>query len=152
MLLNSIFLFLTRFNPSRKTITHTAEPREAFIITISVSVIPSKDTSIERCNANIETKASAKDMFRSVISVADVLRRTFMNFIVASVILVKAYAAIAIITIICRSCPLSRNTESITVPASGMDSSINIHPVNLAMKRSPDLERSTTKRTMLKTR
>ena len=70
------------------------------MITISVSVIPSNDTSIERCNANIETKASAKDMFRSVISVADVLRRAFMNFIVASVILVKAYAAIAIITII----------------------------------------------------
>ena len=150
MLLNSIFLFLTRFNPSRKTITHTAEPRVAFIITISVSVIPSKDTSIERCNANIETKASANDMFRSAISVADVLRRAFMSFIVASVILVKAYAAIAIITIICRSCPLSRNTESITVPESGMDSSINIHPVNLAMKCSLDVERSTAKRTVLK--
>ena len=124
----------------------------AFIITISVSLIPSNDTSIERCNANIETNASAKDMFRNAMSVADVLRRAFMNFMVASVILVKAYAAIAIITIICRSCPLSRTTESITVPASGMDSSINIHPVNLAMKRSPDWERSTTKRTMLKTR
>ena len=86
MLLNSIFLFLTRFNPSKKTITHTAEPRVAFIITISVSVIPSNDTSIERCNANIETKASAKDMFRSVIRVADELRRAFMSFIVASVI------------------------------------------------------------------
>ena len=100
MLLNSIFLFLTRFNPSKKTITHTAEPRVAFIITISVSVIPSNDTSIERCNANIETKASAKDMFRSVIRVADELRRAFMSFIVASVILVKVYAANAIITII----------------------------------------------------
>ena len=72
----------------------------AFIITISVSVIPSNDTSIERCNANIETKASAKDMFRSVIRVADELRRAFMSFIVASVILVKVYAANAIITII----------------------------------------------------
>ena len=88
--LNSTFLFLTRFNPSKKTITHTAEPRLAFIITISVSLIPSNDTSIERCNANIETKASAKDIFRSVISVTDVLRRAFMSFIVASVIFVKA--------------------------------------------------------------
>ena len=69
---------------------HTREPREAFIITISVSLIPSNDTSIERCNANIETKASANDMFRNIRSIADLLRRAFMNLIIASVILVKA--------------------------------------------------------------
>ena len=130
---------------------HTAEPSVAFIITISASVIPSNDTSIERCNANIDTKASAKDMFRSVISVADVLRRAFMSFIVASVIFVKAYTAIAIITIICSLSPLSRTTESITIPASGMDNSINIQPVNFVTKRSCFFERSTTKRTILKT-
>ena len=79
---------------------HTAEPREAFIITISVSVIPSNDTSIERCNAKMETKASAKDMFRNVINFADVLFRDLIKFTVARVILVKAYAAIAIIMII----------------------------------------------------
>ena len=72
-LLNKIFLFCKRFIPSRMIIMHTAEPRVAFIITISVSVIPLNDTSIERCNAKIETKASAKDIFRSVMSVADVL-------------------------------------------------------------------------------
>ncbi len=79
---------------------HTAEPRVAFIINISVSVIPSKDTSIERCNANMETKASAKDIFRNVMSAPDVLRRDFTRLIVAIVILAKAYAAMAIITII----------------------------------------------------
>ena len=94
------FLSRTRFNPSKNTTTHTAEPRVAFIITISVSVIPSNDTSIERCNANIDTKASAKDMFRSVMSIVEVLRRDFIRLIVASVILVKAYVAMAIITII----------------------------------------------------
>ena len=97
---NILFLlYRARFNPSKKTITHTAEPKAAFIITTSVSVIPSNDTSIERCNAKIDAKASAKDMFRSVMSVVEVLWRDFTRLIVASVIFVKAYVAIAIITI-----------------------------------------------------
>ena len=98
--LNNSFLFFTKLRPSRKTIMHTAGPRAAFIITISASVTPLKVTSIERCNAKMETKASANEMFSSVMSLADVLFRAFINLIVASVILVKAYAAIAIITIL----------------------------------------------------
>ena len=70
-------------------ITHTAEPRATFMITISAALIPSNDTSIDLCKANIETNASAKDMFRKAIKVADTLLRIFMSFIVASVILVK---------------------------------------------------------------
>ena len=131
---------------------NTELPKHAFIIKISELLIPSNDTSIERCNANIETSESANEIFLRTTSVSDAFLRAFIRLIIANTIFVNVYAAMAIITIICRSCPLSRNTESITVPASGIDSSINIHPVNLAMKRSPDLERSTTKRTMLKTR
>ena len=89
-LLFNVFCFITSIKPSEKQIMHTAEPRDAFIITISTSRIPSNDTSIERCNANIEAKASANDIFRSVTSAADLLLRAFMNFIIASVILVKA--------------------------------------------------------------
>ena len=78
---------------------HTAEPVATFIIRISISDIPSKDTSIDLCKENIETKASAKDIFRNVINFADLLFRAFIHFIVASVILVKAYTAIASIII-----------------------------------------------------
>ena len=54
------------------------------------SLILSNETSIERCNANIETKASANDIFRNVMSIAYLLRRACMSLIIASVILVKA--------------------------------------------------------------
>lgn len=78
----------------------TAEPVETFIMRISISDIPSKETSIDRCKENIETKASAKDIFLKVVNFADVLLLAFIQFIVASVIFVKAYTAIASITII----------------------------------------------------
>ena len=94
-----VFFVRKRFNPSRKTMIHTAEPVATFMIRISISVIPSKDTSIDLCKEKIETKASAKDMFRNVINFADLLFRAFIHLIVASVILVKAYTAIASITI-----------------------------------------------------
>ena len=67
-----------------------------FIVTISPSVIPSNVTNIERCNAHIDTNASAKDMFLSVISVTELLRRDLKRFIVAIVILAKVYVAIPI--------------------------------------------------------
>ena len=79
---------------------HTVEPRAPFMITISSSLIPSNDTSMERCKAKMDTNASAKVMFRRTTSVAEVLRRDLMRLIVATVIFVKVYAAIAIITII----------------------------------------------------
>ena len=66
-------LFLKRFKPSRNVSTHVAEPSAAFIITISVSPIPLNDTSIDRCKANMEAKASANDILRSVSRVAEVL-------------------------------------------------------------------------------
>lgn len=43
-----LFAFVKRIKPSKKHTMHTAEPRVAFIITISVSFIPSNDTSIPR--------------------------------------------------------------------------------------------------------
>ena len=79
-----------RFKPSRKTITHMAEPRTAFIITISVSSMPSNDTSMERCNAKMDTNASEKDIFRKLMNAHDVLRRDFIRLIVAIVIFAKA--------------------------------------------------------------
>ena len=132
-LLNSIFLFFTRFSPSRKTIAQTAAPITALNIHISVSDISPNDTSIERCNENIETQVSDKDMFRKVTSLAEELFRALIKFIIASVIFVKEYVAIAIITISCITIPLSRITESITVPTSGRDSSISIMPVNFVI-------------------
>ena len=82
--------FFTRLSPSKNTIMHTAEPVATFIMRISISVIPSKETSMERCKEKIETKAAAKEMFRSVINLAEELRRAFIHFIVARVILEKA--------------------------------------------------------------
>ena len=113
----------------------TADPVTAFIINISDSFIPSNDTSIERCSAKMETNASAKDIFLSVTILAEILRRDFMKFTVARVVFVKVYVAIAIITIIWNSCPLSRTTDRITVPASGTDKLINIIPVNFDSNR-----------------
>lgn len=90
MSLNNTFSLMVKLIPSRNTITHTAEPSAAFIICISLSVIPSKDVSIDRCNAKIDTNASAKDIFRSVMRVADVLCRNLTRLIVARVIFVNA--------------------------------------------------------------
>ena len=45
---------------------------------------------MERCKEKIETNAAAKEMFRSVINLAEELRRAFIHFIVARVILEKA--------------------------------------------------------------
>ena len=79
---------------------HTALPVHAFIIVISAFVIPSKVTSIERCREKIETKASAKDIFRSAIICPDALCRDLIRLIVANVIFVKAYVAMAIMAIV----------------------------------------------------
>ena len=46
----AIFLLRNRFNPSRKTMMHTAEPVTKFIMRISVFVMPSNDTSIDLCS------------------------------------------------------------------------------------------------------
>ena len=69
---------------------HTAEPVAAFIMRISLAVIPPKDTSIERCNVNIATQAWEKEIFLRAMSFGE---RSFLDFIrltVAIVILVKA--------------------------------------------------------------
>ena len=93
------FFFLTRFSPSRNTIIHTAQPVAPFMMRIPDSVIPSNETSIERCKEKIETKAVAKEIFRSVTAFAEQIWRDFTSFTVASVIFVNAYTAMAIITI-----------------------------------------------------
>ena len=69
---------------------HTPKPVAAFIMRISISDIPSKDTTIDLCNENMDTKASAKDTFRNASIFVDVHFLTFIQFIVASVIFVKA--------------------------------------------------------------
>ena len=84
------FFLLIRFIPSRKTIIHTADPVRIFMIRISVSVIPSKDTSIERCNEKIDTEAVAKDMFLKVRVFSDGQRLDFISLTVAKVIFIKA--------------------------------------------------------------
>ena len=114
---------------------HTAEPVATFMIRISVSVIPSNDTSMDLCKENKETKASAKDMFRNVINFTDLLFLASIHFIVASVILVKAYTAMASITLKWNTVPLSFTKARMTVPTSGRDNSINIIPVNRMIKR-----------------
>ena len=88
--LKSKFLLVTRLSPKRNTMMHTALPVHAFIMVISAFVIPSKVTSIERCREKIETKASAKDIFRSAIICPDALCRDLIRLIVANVIFVKA--------------------------------------------------------------
>ena len=67
-----------------------ADPSDAFIIIISFSLIPSNDTSIPRCNAKIEAKASEKDMFLRVIIAGEALWREFIRFMVAKLIFVNA--------------------------------------------------------------
>ena len=114
---------------------HTAEPVATFIIRISISDIPSKDTSIDLCKENIETKASANDIFRKVVNFGDVLFLTFIQFAVANVIFVKAYTAMASIIIKGNALPLSFINERTTVPARGKDNNISIIPVNRMANR-----------------
>ena len=97
--LNITFFFFTRFSPSKNTIMHTPLPVAPFMMRIPDSVIPSKETSIERCKEKIETKAVAKEIFRSVTAFAERIWRDFTSFTVANVIFVNAYTAMAIMTI-----------------------------------------------------
>ena len=78
-----------RLYPSKKTIIQIADPKTAFIIRISSAAIPGKETSIDRCNANIETQLSASEILRKAMSFAELpfLNRT--RFMIANVILVK---------------------------------------------------------------
>ena len=95
----TLLLLFTRFKPSKKTMMHTAEPVARFIICISVLLIPSKDTSIDRWRENIDTKPSAKDKFLRVMILGDLLFLDFIRFIAAIVIFVNAYSAMVIIVI-----------------------------------------------------
>ena len=76
-----------------------ALPVVAFIMRIPASDIPSKETSIDLCREKTETKAVAKEIFRSVTAFAERIWRDFTNFTVACVIFVNAYTAIAIMMI-----------------------------------------------------
>ena len=67
----------------------TTEPNAALNIAVLISDISPKETSIERCKAKIETKASAKDIFLKVISLAELLFLALIRFIKASVIFAK---------------------------------------------------------------
>ena len=98
--------------------------------------MPSKDTSIERCKEKMETKASAKDMFRNASIFTDVLFLALIHFIVARVIFVKAYTASASMAIKWNTVPLSFTKARITVPTSEKDSTISIIPVNRTRKHS----------------
>ena len=109
---------------------HTAEPVAAFIIRIWVADIPSKDTSIDRCSEKIETKPFAKAMFRKVITFADLLFCALLHRMIARVILVKVYVAIASIATSGNTVPLSFTKARITVPARGKDSTINMIPAD----------------------
>ena len=71
-----------------------------FIILIVPSANSLKDTSIDLCKENIDTKASAKDIFLNVFTFKDALRLDFAKLTEAKVIFVKAYTAIVIITIL----------------------------------------------------
>lgn len=94
-----------RLYPSIKTIIEITEPKTAFMMRISPSAIPGKETSIDRCNANIETQLSASERLRKAMSFEEFpfLRRA--RFMIEKVIFVKVYAAIVIITIICMTLP-----------------------------------------------
>ena len=106
----------------------------AFIMRISPSVIPGKETSIDRCNANIETQLSASEILRKAMSFTELPFFNRTRFMIAKVIFVKVYAAMVIITIICMTLPLSRTTDRMTVPTSGRESSISIAPVKRIKK------------------
>ena len=128
---------------------HTAEPVATFIMRIPVSVIPSKDTSIDRCNEKIETKAFTKEIFRKATIFADLLFRACIHLMIAREILVNVYVAIASIAINGNTVPLSFTKESMTVPTREMDSTINIAPVNRRRNFFLPLCRKTAKRMML---
>ena len=130
---------------------HTAEPVATFMMRISVAVIPSKDTSIDRCSEKTETKAFAKEIFRKAVVFTEVLLRAFIHLIVASVILVKVYVATASIAISGNTVPLSFTKARITVPTRETGRTINIAPVNRTRSRLLPLYRRTTKRMMLNT-
>ncbi len=148
--LNISVSFFTRFSPSRNTIIHTPEPVAAFMMRIPDSLIPSKETSIDLCKEKIETKAVAKEIFRSVTAFAERIWRDFTSFTVASVIFVNAYTAMEIITISWKTVPLSRTTASTTVPASGTDSTISMIPANLVINRPFRFVIMTANRAVLK--
>ena len=82
-------VLLKRFTPRRKTIMQTADPVAMFMIRIVLLGISPKETSIDLCKENIETNASAKDMFLSISIFTDRLRLDFTKLIDAMVILVK---------------------------------------------------------------
>lgn len=114
---------------------HTAEPVAKFIIRISVFVIPSNDTSIDRCSEKTETKALAKEVFRKVIIFTEILFHDFTHLIIASVMFMKVYIAIASIAINGNTVPLSFTKERITVPTRETDRTINIAPANRRRNR-----------------
>lgn len=64
-------------------------PVNVFIRRISESCIPSNVMSIERCNANIETTASASDIFHIVIIKGELSFPHLQSFTIASVIFVN---------------------------------------------------------------
>lgn len=128
---------------------HTAEPVAKFIMRISVSVIPSKDTSMDRCKEKIETKAFAKVIFRNVSRLTDVLFRALIHRMIASMILVKVYVAIASMATRGNTVPLSFTKARITVPTKERDSMISIAPVKRTRYHLLPLWRRTTKRVTL---
>lgn len=123
---------LAKNKPIKKVIAKTAKPVERFIATISEGVIPSKLTSIDRCNAKIETNPSTSNMLRREIALCDRVLLDLIRLTVAKVILVKASTAIANIGTILNLCPRSVTTDKITTPESGTDKNISIHPVGRA--------------------
>lgn len=68
----------------------TAEPVAIFMILMVFGAISPNDTSIDLCRENIDTNASAKEMFLNVLTLADTLRLDFPKFTDANVIFVKA--------------------------------------------------------------
>ena len=71
-----------------------------FFILIVPSAISPKDTSIDLCKENIDTKASAKDILRNVFTFKDALRLDFAELTEAKVIFLKEYTSMVIIIIL----------------------------------------------------
>ena len=78
---------------------HTAVPVKALNNRISAISIPSKDVSIDLCRENIETAASARDIFRSAFIIGRLSYLLLHRFIIANTSFVNVYVAIVIIII-----------------------------------------------------
>lgn len=110
-----------------------------FINHISLLFIPSNDMSIDRCKENIDTVASATDIFRKIFIIGNLICLLLQRFTIANISFVNVYVAIVIIIISWCFVPMSFLTVRNTVIHKIKDKHKNIVPENFVIKTSLSL-------------